>query len=50
MATATPITNDLIGRPSAVPVMRTGAMGRIRSVYIRHPDGNLIEISELIDD
>jgi hypothetical protein len=30
--------------------MRTGAMGRIRSVYIRHPDGNLIEISELIDD
>jgi len=28
------------------PVMRTGARFPIRSVYIRDPDGNLIEISE----
>ena len=27
------------------PVDRTGAMGRIRSVYIRDPDGNLVELS-----
>ena len=30
--------------------MRTGAMGRIRLVYIRDPDGILIEISGLIKD
>lgn len=29
------------------PVMRTGATSRIRSVYLRDPDQNLIEISEL---
>ncbi len=29
------------------PVMRTGAVSRIRSVYVRDPDLNLIEISEL---
>ncbi|BEP41763.1 VOC family protein [Variovorax sp. V15] len=29
------------------PVMRTGAASRIRSVYVRDPDQNLIEISEL---
>ncbi|MGA8515716.1 MAG: VOC family protein [Burkholderiaceae bacterium] len=29
------------------PVLRTGAMQRIRSVYVRDPDLNLIEISEL---
>jgi catechol 2,3-dioxygenase-like lactoylglutathione lyase family enzyme len=29
------------------PVSRTGATGRIRSVYVRDPDFNLIELSEL---
>ena len=28
------------------PVLRTGATGRIRSVYVRDPDLNLVEISE----
>ncbi|HNC53258.1 MAG TPA: VOC family protein [Accumulibacter sp.] len=30
------------------PVMRTGATGRIRSIYLRDPVGNLIEISEFV--
>ena len=30
------------------PVMRTGATSRIRSVYVRDPDLNLIEISEAV--
>jgi len=28
------------------PVAKTGATGPIRSVYVRDPDGNLLEISE----
>jgi catechol 2,3-dioxygenase-like lactoylglutathione lyase family enzyme len=27
------------------PVTRTGAVGRIESVYFRDPDGNLVEVS-----
>jgi len=28
------------------PVQRTGARGPIRSIYLRDPDGNLIELAE----
>jgi catechol 2,3-dioxygenase-like lactoylglutathione lyase family enzyme len=31
------------------PVKRTGALGPIESVYLRDPDGNLIEISNYPD-
>jgi catechol 2,3-dioxygenase-like lactoylglutathione lyase family enzyme len=30
------------------PVDRAGATGKIRSVYLRDPDGNLVEISEYL--
>jgi catechol 2,3-dioxygenase-like lactoylglutathione lyase family enzyme len=30
------------------PVERTGALGPIRSVYFRDPDGNLIEVSTYV--
>jgi catechol 2,3-dioxygenase-like lactoylglutathione lyase family enzyme len=30
------------------PVERTGATQKIRSVYVRDPDLNLVEISELL--
>ncbi len=32
------------------PVTRTGALGPIESVYIRDPDGNLIELARYVDD
>ena len=31
------------------PVERTGATGLIRSVYVRDPDRNLLEISEYVE-
>lgn len=31
------------------PVPRTGAIGSIRSVYLRDPDFNLVEVSEYVN-
>jgi catechol 2,3-dioxygenase-like lactoylglutathione lyase family enzyme len=39
---------ELIGKAVRVeegPVKRTGALGPVESVYLRDPDGNLIELS-----
>jgi catechol 2,3-dioxygenase-like lactoylglutathione lyase family enzyme len=30
------------------PVARTGTTGAIRSIYVRDPDGNLVEIAEYV--
>lgn len=32
------------------PVRRTGALGAILSIYLRDPDGNLIEVSNYLDN
>lgn len=32
------------------PVMRTGALGPIESIYVRDPDGNLIELARYADE
>jgi catechol 2,3-dioxygenase-like lactoylglutathione lyase family enzyme len=32
----------------AGPVPRTGAVGALRSVYFRDPDGNLVEVAEYV--
>ncbi|EBD7028241.1 VOC family protein [Salmonella enterica] len=52
--TSTPI-NDVVSEILQVgipivegPVERTGATGEIMSIYIRDPDGNLIEISQYV--
>ena len=49
--------DDVIGDLAALgetiiegPVRRTGARGPIRSIYLRDPDQNLIEISEYVDE
>ncbi|EJS7256661.1 VOC family protein [Salmonella enterica] len=52
--TSTPI-NDVVSEilQAGIPIVegpieRTGATGEIMSIYIRDPDGNLIEISQYV--
>jgi catechol 2,3-dioxygenase-like lactoylglutathione lyase family enzyme len=33
----------------AGPVARRGALGPLRSIYFRDPDGNLVEVAEYVD-
>ncbi len=33
-----------------MPSPRTGATGPINSIYFRDPDGNLVEVSNYVDD
>ncbi|EEC7126481.1 VOC family protein [Salmonella enterica] len=52
--TSTPINNvvsEILQAGISIvegPVERTGATGEIMSIYIRDPDGNLIEISQYV--
>lgn len=46
------VVRELEGKGIAIeigPVPRTGAVGELESVYIRDPDGNLVEISNYLD-
>ena len=54
LITAVPL-DDVIAHLRAVdialeagPVARTGAVGKLRSIYFRDPDGNLVEVAEYV--
>ncbi len=54
LITATPLDDVIVHLKSVAvpieegPVARNGATGSIRSIYLRDPDRNLIELSEYI--